>query len=145
VHATVAGVAMALMLRCTTRDGEDRSPAEHMEHLLRPLSAGLAVPVFALFAAGVTVSGGALADVFGNPEPLGVVIGLVLGKACGVFGGSWLVARFTRAQLNEDLAWADVLAVATLAGGSASPSPSSSASWPFPMTRCSPARSRRPY
>ncbi|MGK5631324.1 Na+/H+ antiporter NhaA [Streptomyces sp. URMC 123] len=116
VHATVAGVAMGLMLRCTVRDGERHSPAEHIEHLVRPLSAGLAVPLFAFFAAGVTVSGGALGDVFTRPEPLGVVLGLVLGKTVGVFGGSWLAARFTRAELNEDLEWADVFAVASLAG-----------------------------
>ncbi|MFF0062691.1 Na+/H+ antiporter NhaA [Streptomyces sp. NPDC005279] len=116
VHATIAGVAMGLMLRCTKRDGEEHSPGEHIEHLVRPLSAGLAVPLFALFAAGVTVSGSALTDVFTKPETLGVVLGLVVGKAVGVFGGTWLAARFTRAELNDDLAWPDVLAVASLAG-----------------------------
>ncbi|WP_432015204.1 Na+/H+ antiporter NhaA [Streptomyces cucumeris] len=116
VHATVAGVAMGLMLRCTVREGEERSPAERIEHRVRPLSAGLAVPLFALFAAGVPLSSGAVADVFTRPETLGVVLGLVVGKTIGVFGGSWLAARFTKAELNEDLAWADVLAIASLAG-----------------------------
>ncbi|MGY6024129.1 Na+/H+ antiporter NhaA [Streptomyces spinosirectus] len=116
VHATIAGVAMGLMLRCHTREGETRSPGEQVEHLVRPLSAGLAVPLFALFSAGVVVSGGALGDVFTKPETLGVVLGLVVGKAVGIFGGTWLTARFTRASLSEDLAWADVFAVATLAG-----------------------------
>ncbi|MER7576815.1 Na+/H+ antiporter NhaA [Streptomyces sp. NPDC126514] len=116
VHATIAGVAMGLMLRCTRREGEQHSPGEHIEHLVRPLSAGLAVPLFALFSAGVTVSGGALGEVFTQPETLGVVLGLVLGKALGIFGGTWLTARFTKASLSDDLAWADVFAVATLAG-----------------------------
>ncbi|GAA4907643.1 Na+/H+ antiporter NhaA [Streptomyces coeruleoprunus] len=116
VHATIAGVAMGLMLRCTRREGEDVSPGEHIEHQVRPLSAGLAVPLFALFSAGVSVSGNALADVFTRPETLGVVLGLVVGKAVGIFGGTWLTARFTRAKLNEDLAWADLFAVAVLAG-----------------------------
>ncbi|MER5521217.1 Na+/H+ antiporter NhaA [Streptomyces sp. NPDC002763] len=116
VHATIAGVAMGLMLRCTTRKGEDHSPGEHIEHLVRPLSAGLAVPLFALFSAGVKVSGGALGDVFGRPETLGVVLGLVVGKTVGIFGGTWLTARFTRASLSEDLAWGDLFAVASLAG-----------------------------
>ncbi|KAF4407591.1 Na+/H+ antiporter NhaA [Streptomyces sp. Ru87] len=116
VHATVAGVAMGLLLRCTVREGEDHSPAEHIEHLVRPLSAGVAVPLFALFAAGVGVSGGAIADVFTRPEPLGVVLGLFLGKVVGVFGGSWLAVRFTKAQLNEEMRWADLLAVSALAG-----------------------------
>ncbi|WP_328888369.1 Na+/H+ antiporter NhaA [Streptomyces sp. NBC_00316] len=116
VHATIAGVAMGLMLRCTRREGEDHSPGEYIEHLIRPLSAGLAVPLFALFSAGVSLSGDALTQVFARPETLGVVLGLVVGKTVGIFGGTWLAARFTRAELNEDLAWADVLAVASLAG-----------------------------
>jgi NhaA family Na+:H+ antiporter len=116
IHATIAGVAMGLMLRCTRRDGETRSPGEHIEHLVRPLSAGIAVPLFALFSAGVTLSGGALADVFKRPETLGVVLGLVAGKTIGIFGGTWLATRFTKAELNKDLAWADVFAVASLAG-----------------------------
>ncbi|MEW2626369.1 Na+/H+ antiporter NhaA [Streptomyces sp. NPDC048106] len=116
VHATIAGVAMGLMLRCTTREGEERSPGERIEHLVRPLSAGFAVPVFALFSAGVVVSGQALGDLFTRPETLGVVMGLVIGKALGIFGGTWLTVRFTRASLSEDLAWADVFAVASLAG-----------------------------
>ncbi|WP_247702316.1 Na+/H+ antiporter NhaA [Streptomyces sp. F63] len=116
VHATVAGVAMGLLLRCTVRDDEGHSPAEHIEHLVRPLSAGVAVPLFALFAAGVSVSGGALGDVFTTPEPLGVVLGLFLGKVIGIFGGSWLAVRFTQAELNDELAWADIFAVSSLAG-----------------------------
>ncbi|MER6955803.1 MULTISPECIES: Na+/H+ antiporter NhaA [unclassified Streptomyces] len=116
VHATIAGVAMGLMLRCTTRDGEEHSPGERIEHLVRPLSAGFAVPLFALFSAGVTISGGALGDVFTQPETLGVVLGLVVGKTIGIFGGTWLTVRFTRASLSDDLAWADVFAVASLAG-----------------------------
>ncbi|MFD9484740.1 Na+/H+ antiporter NhaA [Streptomyces sp. NPDC059991] len=116
VHSTIAGVAMGLMLRCTRQEGEEHSPGEHIEHLVRPLSAGLAVPLFALMSAGVGVSGGALADVFTRPETLGVVLGLVVGKAVGIFGGTWCAARFTRAELNDDLAWPDVFAVAALAG-----------------------------
>ncbi|GGV55211.1 Na(+)/H(+) antiporter NhaA 3 [Streptomyces longisporoflavus] len=116
IHATIAGVAMGLMLRCTRREGEEHSPGEHIEHLVRPLSAGFAVPLFALFSAGVVVTGGALGDVFSKPETLGVVLGLVVGKAVGIFGGTWLAARFTKAELNDELAWPDVFAVASLAG-----------------------------
>ncbi|MHA5050303.1 Na+/H+ antiporter NhaA [Streptomyces sp. SD15] len=116
VHATIAGVAMGLMLRCHRHEDEEHSPGEHIEHLVRPLSAGLAVPLFALFSAGVAVSGGALGDVFTRPETLGVVLGLVVGKAVGIFGGTWLTARFTKASLSDDLVWPDVFAVASLAG-----------------------------
>lgn len=74
------------------------------------------MPLFALFSAGVAISGNAIGDVFGKPETLGVVLGLVVGKTIGIFGGTWLTARFTRASLSDDLAWADVFAVAALAG-----------------------------
>ncbi|MFF1510920.1 Na+/H+ antiporter NhaA [Streptomyces sp. NPDC058326] len=116
VHATVAGVAMGLILRTTRDKGEKASPAARVSHLLHPVSAGVAVPLFALFAAGVGVSAGALGHVFTDPEPLGVVIGLVAGKILGIFLGTYLAARFTRAELNPDLAWADVFGLATLAG-----------------------------
>ncbi|MFD7030406.1 Na+/H+ antiporter NhaA [Streptomyces sp. NPDC059917] len=116
VHATIAGVAMGLMLRCHRKDGEQHSPGEHIEHLVRPLSAGLAVPLFALFSAGVSLSDDSIAQVFTRPETLGVVLGLVVGKTVGIFGGTWLAARFTKAELNDDLAWPDVFAVASLAG-----------------------------
>ncbi|MFE6870807.1 Na+/H+ antiporter NhaA [Kitasatospora sp. NPDC057692] len=116
VHATVAGVAMGLMLRCHREGDEEHSPGEHIEHLVRPLSAGLAVPVFALFAAGVTISGPALREVFTQATPIGIMVGLLVGKTVGVFGGTWLTARFTRAELNPQLKWADLFAVSVLAG-----------------------------
>ncbi|MBT2367277.1 Na+/H+ antiporter NhaA [Streptomyces sp. ISL-10] len=116
VHATVAGLAMGLLLR-VARDGErGRCPAEQIEHLVHPVSAGVAVPLFALFAAGVSVTGGTLKAVVSGPEPLGVALGLAAGKVLGIFGGSYLAVRFTRARLSPDLAWADVIAVAMLAG-----------------------------
>jgi Na+:H+ antiporter, NhaA family len=118
VHATVAGIAMGLLLRTRPdrQAGEEVSPGERTEHLLRPVSAGIAVPVFALFSAGVNVSIPALGAVFTKPEALGVVIGLVIGKTVGIFVGTWLAARFTRARLNPELAWSDVFALAALAG-----------------------------
>lgn len=116
VHATVAGVAMGLILRTTRDKGEEASPASRVSHVMHPVSAGVAVPLFALFAAGVSISGPALAAVFTSPEPLGVVIGLVVGKVLGIFVGTYLAARFTKAELNPDLAWADVLGLSVLAG-----------------------------
>ncbi|MFF8831253.1 Na+/H+ antiporter NhaA [Streptomyces sp. NPDC015131] len=116
VHATVAGVAMGLILRTTRDKDEAASPGERTSHLLHPFSAGVAVPLFALFASGVAVDAASLGQVFTRPEPLGVVLGLVAGKTLGVFLGTYLAARFTRAKLNPDLAWADVLALSVLAG-----------------------------
>ncbi len=116
VHATVAGVAMGLILRTRPNEGEEASPATCTQHALHPFSASVAVPLFALFAAGISVSVKAFADVFSRPETLGVVLGLTVGKTVGIFVGTYLAARFTRARLNLDLAWADVFGLATLGG-----------------------------
>ncbi|WP_051425553.1 Na+/H+ antiporter NhaA [Jiangella gansuensis] len=116
VHATVVGVAFGLLTRAKHRDGEAEAPAERVEHNVRPFSAVLCVPIFALFAAGVTVSGESLREVFTDPVPLGVVLGLVAGKALGIFGGTYLMARFSRAELNADLSWGDVFGLSAIAG-----------------------------
>ncbi|MEW2172169.1 Na+/H+ antiporter NhaA [Streptomyces sp. NPDC007027] len=116
VHATVAGVAMGLILRTTPDKGEEASPAARTQHVLHPFSASVAVPLFALFAAGIGVSATAFADVFTRPETLGVVLGLTVGKTVGIFAGTYLAVRYTRARLNPDLAWADVFGLATLGG-----------------------------
>lgn len=114
VHATVAGVALGLLTRVRADEKEGSSPAERVEHQLRPWSAGLAVPFFALMSAGVAVGG--LASPFTDPIVVGITLGLVLGKAIGVLGGAWLVARLSRAELSPDLLWRDVLGVAVLSG-----------------------------
>jgi NhaA family Na+:H+ antiporter len=91
--------------------------AEAFEHRLRPLSAGFAVPVFAFFAAGVTVGGWTgLGDALSHPVTLGVIAGLVVGKPLGVWLTAYFLAKFTHATLDDDLAWRDVLGVALLAG-----------------------------
>ena len=114
VHATIAGVLLGLLTRVRRDPGESHSPAESLEHRLSPYSAGLAVPFFALVSAGVPVSGGG--SLVRDPVVLGVVLGLVLGKPLGVLGGTYVVTRFTHAELNEDLTWGQMLGVALLAG-----------------------------
>lgn len=116
VHATVAGVAVGLLTRVRRDDGESRSPAEGLEHRLRPVSASFCVPVFALLAAGVELSGAALVGLLTSPIAIGVTAGLVLGKALGVAGAAWAAARLTRAALSPQLAWSDVVGVGLLAG-----------------------------
>ena len=84
---------------------------------MRPLSAGVAVPVFSLFSAGVSVgclSG--LGSSLGNSIAVGIMVGLVAGKAIGITAATWLVSRFTRAQLDENLGWSDVIGLSLLGG-----------------------------
>ncbi|MDX6232859.1 MAG: Na+:H+ antiporter, NhaA family [Nocardioidaceae bacterium] len=118
VHATVAGVLLGFAVPVIRRDGsEGPGLAEHFEHRFRPLSAAVAVPVFAFFSAGVTVDGwSGLTDALGEPITIGIITGLFIGKTVGVFAATWLVATFTRAELDDDLEWLDVLGLAMLAG-----------------------------
>jgi NhaA family Na+:H+ antiporter len=118
VHATVAGVLLAFTVPVVRSDGETgRGLAEHLEHLVRPISAGFAVPVFAFFAAGVYVGGASgLADSLTDRIALGIIFGLVVGKTVGIAGSTWLLARFTRAELDDELTWVDVIGMAMLAG-----------------------------
>ena len=113
IHATVAGVVLGFTVPVLGR----HALAERFEHRLRPLSAAVAVPVFAFFAAGVTVGGWTgLGAALGHPVTVGVLAALVFGKPLGVLTTTYLLARFTRATLDDDLAWRDVLGVALLAG-----------------------------
>jgi NhaA family Na+:H+ antiporter len=113
IHATVAGVVLGFTVPVLGRN----ALAERFEHRLRPVSAGVAVPVFAFFAAGVTVGGVAgLADGLRQPVTVGIIAGLVVGKPLGVFITTFLLAKFSRAELDDDLAWRDVFGVALLAG-----------------------------
>jgi NhaA family Na+:H+ antiporter len=118
VHATVAGVLLAFAVPMRrTADHSGCALAGRMERRWRPVSAGFAVPVFAFFAAGVTVvGGGALVPRLTDPVTVAIVLALVLGKTLGVLTATWLTQRFTRAQLSTDVGWWDVVGIALLAG-----------------------------
>lgn len=118
VHATVAGVLLGFAVPVRrTDDGSGCELAGRLERRWRPISAGVAVPVFAFFATGVTVVGtGPLLAGLTHPVTVAVVVALVVGKTVGVLGTTWLMQRFTRAQLSTDLQWWDVFGLAVLAG-----------------------------
>jgi NhaA family Na+:H+ antiporter len=114
VHATIAGVALGLLTRVVPDEDERRSPAERLEHRLTPFTAGVAVPFFALMAAGVPLDFDR--SFVTDPIVIGVFLGLVVGKPLGVLGGAWLTTRFTRAELSAAISWREVTGVAVLAG-----------------------------
>jgi len=116
VHATIAGVALGLSVPAVAKGSERRSLAEEWEHRWRPVSAGLAVPVFALFAAGIPVSAAAISEAIHDPVSHGVAVGLVVGKPVGIVLATFGVATFTRARLDPGLSWWDVVCVGALAG-----------------------------
>ena len=123
VHATVAGVLLGFavpVLRSRKAGGPEAGPglAEHFEHRFRPISAGIAVPVFALMSAGVAiggVSGLAIgADRSGRGRDHGRVWWSASRSASPPRPG-WS-ARFTRAKMDTGLAWVDVVGLSVLAG-----------------------------
>jgi Na+:H+ antiporter, NhaA family len=116
VHATISGVLLGLLTRVRADPEEEFSPALRLEHRLQPWSAGLCVPVFALFAAGVPIGPDALRAVFMEPVALGVLVGLLVGKIIGIFGSCWLVIRLTPASRPRGLSWRDLAAVSMLGG-----------------------------
>ena len=134
VHATIAGVLLgftipAVVGRASNQthaapgghscEGEAQSGidlAEALEHRIRPLSAGFAVPVFAFFAAGVDIGGtDGLVSAFSHPLTYGIMAALVVGKPVGILASTWLVSRFT-AGLDPSLRWADLTGIGLLAG-----------------------------
>jgi NhaA family Na+:H+ antiporter len=120
VHATVAGILLAFavpVLRRKRGTTTGSGLALRFEHTVRPLSNGIAVPIFAFFSAGVSVGGvQGFARAFADPVAVGIVVALVVGKTIGVFGTTWLVSTFSPASKSESLAWADVFGLALLTG-----------------------------
>jgi len=122
VHATVAGVLLGFavpVLRSHQAGGPEAGPglAEHFEHRFRPISAGVAVPIFALMSAGVAIGGAdGLTSALTDPVAVGIVLGLIVGKPIGIIVATWLTARFTGARIDAGLAWIDVAGLAVLAG-----------------------------
>ncbi|MBK5248526.1 MAG: Na+/H+ antiporter NhaA [Actinomycetales bacterium] len=127
IHATIAGVALGLVVPALPLRGRRRrwrpedlrdgvSMAEFFEYRWRPVSAGFAVPVFALFAAGVAVDSGSLAGALRDPVAQGVVLGLVLGKPIGITAATWLISRSRHVNLAPGVGWADVVGIGVLAG-----------------------------
>lgn len=91
--------------------------AEHLEHVWRPVSAGIAVPLFALFSAGVVIGGwSGLMTAVRDPIGMGVAAGLIVGKPIGILLGAALAARATRQPLQPGLTWPDVTSVGVLGG-----------------------------
>ena len=113
VHATVAGVLTALFI--PFRDKYGKSPLLSLEHGLAPYVLFLIVPVFAFANAGVVLAGMSLSDL-AEPLPLGVSLGLFLGKQVGVLGAVFLMVRFGLARLPAGASWTHVYGVALLAG-----------------------------
>ncbi len=117
VHATVAGVLIGLTVPAVTRQGERAPRALRWGHAVSPWSQCLVLPVFAFFAAGVTVDDDrGLGSVFAQPVVIAIGVALVLGKLLGVLGTTALVTRITPLRLPDGLNVRDLLPIGFLAG-----------------------------
>ena len=113
IHATLAGVITALAI--PLEDGEGGSPLERAEHALQPWVAFAVLPMFAFANAGVSLDGVTWSTLV-QSVPLGIAAGLLLGKAVGVFGASWLLVRYAGAQLPAGADWGQFFGVCVLCG-----------------------------
>ena len=122
IHATIAGVLLGFTIPVLhrKRDAENvEAPglAEEFEHRFRPLSAGFAVPVFAFFAAGVSLGGWqGISAAAANPVTLAIIAALVLGKPIGIVATTWVTTRLLGTRLDPSYRWIDLAGVGLLAG-----------------------------
>ena len=115
VHATLAGVLTALAVPIKGDTEGAPSPLLKLEHGLHPWVAFFIVPVFAFANAGVSLTGISIESVL-SPLPLGIAVGLFVGKQVGVFGLAFLAVKTGIAKLPEGASWAQVYGVACLTG-----------------------------
>jgi NhaA family Na+:H+ antiporter len=115
VHATLAGVALAFAIPLHKKDKPEESPLEDLEHSLAPWVSFMILPVFAFANAGISLSGMEISDLF-SPVPLGIMLGLIVGKLVGVYGFSMAAIKMGFAKLPEGAANQHILGVAALCG-----------------------------
>lgn len=113
IHATLAGVITALAIPLS--DGKGGSSLKSAEHALHPWVAFAVLPMFAFANAGVSLQG-ITPSLFVQTVPLGIALGLIAGKAIGVFSASWLLVKFAGAQLPAQSSWAQFFGVCALCG-----------------------------
>jgi NhaA family Na+:H+ antiporter len=115
VHATLAGVALAAFIPIHTKVEGGKSLLKRLEHDLHSTVAFVILPVFALANAGVPLAGFTLAALFSS-VPLGIMLGLIVGKFVGVFGLSYLGIKMGWTKLPDGMTWASLAGVSTLCG-----------------------------
>ncbi|MEQ8734962.1 MAG: Na+/H+ antiporter NhaA [Rhodospirillaceae bacterium] len=115
VHATLAGVLLAMFIPMRNKRDPSKSPVRDLEHALHPSVAFGVIPVFAFANAGVSFSGLSLESAFGT-VPLGIALGLFLGKQFGVFAFCWTAIKLGWAQLPAGASWLQLYGVGILTG-----------------------------
>ncbi|MDH5395173.1 MAG: Na+/H+ antiporter NhaA [Gammaproteobacteria bacterium] len=115
VHATLAGVVLAMFIPMKSKTNPHYSPLKSMEHDLHSVVAFLVLPVFAFANAGISFNGIGYQQIM-HPVPLGIALGLFLGKQVGVFGFCWLAIKLKLTQLPKGISWLSLYGAAILCG-----------------------------
>jgi NhaA family Na+:H+ antiporter len=115
VHATLAGVALAFLIPLHSKKNPDHSPLEHLEHALHPWVSFLILPVFAFANAGIPLAGMGIGTLF-QPVPLGIMLGLTVGKVVGVYGFSTVAIKMGIAKMPDNATGRHLFGVAALCG-----------------------------
>lgn len=115
VHATLAGVILAIFIPLKSRDPKLASPLKTLEHDLHSIVAFFVLPVFAFANAGIAFTGMS-SDVIFHDVPMGVALGLVVGKQVGIFGLCALVILLGWAKLPKGMNWLALYGVSALCG-----------------------------
>ena len=115
VHATLAGVIVALAIPLRGEAGERASLLEQLEESLHPWVAFAVLPLFAFANAGVSLHGLSLAKL-AEPVPLGIAMGLFPGKAIGILGATWIAVALGLARKPEGAGWAQLAGLSVLGG-----------------------------
>jgi NhaA family Na+:H+ antiporter len=114
VHATLAGVALAFFIPLAA-DKDGYSPLRRLEHDLHGPVAFAILPIFAFANAGISLSGLSMASLM-EPLPLGIALGLIVGKQVGVFGMTWLGSKLGLGSLPEGVTWSSLYGLSVLCG-----------------------------
>jgi len=115
VHATLAGVVLAMFIPMRSASQPDISPLKEMEHDLHSVVAFFVLPVFAFANAGVNFSGIGVDEIF-HSVPIGIALGLILGKQIGIFGLCWLFIKLKIANLPKGMNWTSLYGTSALCG-----------------------------
>lgn len=115
VHATLAGVILAMFIPLKSKTRTDYSPLKTMEHDLHFPVAYIILPIFAFANAGISLVGLGAEDVF-HSIPMGIALGLFFGKQLGIFGLCWLVIMLKFTSLPKGMSWGSLYGAAALCG-----------------------------
>lgn len=115
VHATLAGVALAMAIPLRHSHPVKMSPLRDLETKLHPWVAFIVLPIFAFFNAGVSLKGVSLQTLM-ETIPLGIILGLFFGKQIGVFSASFIAVKLNWAKLPKDLDWLWLYGISLICG-----------------------------